>query len=90
MRVEAADGEKQVLHRLAHARLRRVDARDDLRDDEQPRVDVHEREPVAERGVDARVAAVAEPEGEQPQQVLQALLEVRAERDRAEEARLRR
>jgi len=51
LRVLPADAEQQRVHRFAHAHVRRVDASDDLWDDEQPRVDVHRVEALEQRRV---------------------------------------
>ena len=63
---------------------RRRDARDDLRKDDEPHVDVDRVEAIEQRLLHERLAAVAEPEREQTEQILDRI--GRAERNGAEEA----
>ena len=58
------------MHRAAHERRGAVDARDDLRDDREPRVHRDGLDALAHRRVDLGALAVLEPEREQAQDVL--------------------
>eukprot|EP00964_Phaeocystis_antarctica_P135526 scaffold99865_cov75-Phaeocystis_antarctica.AAC.5 len=85
LRVLLGHAVEQGMHRAAHQRRGAVDARDDLRDDGEPRVDGDGVDALTHRGVDLRALAVLEPEREQPQDVLQRHT-LAAQRDGAREA----
>ena len=70
LRVMAADADEQRVDEVADGGGRRVNARDDLRDHHQPRVDAHVLEPLLQRALHLRRRAVVEPQRQQPQDVL--------------------
>mmetsp|Transcript_40692 Transcript_40692/g.104165 ORF Transcript_40692/g.104165 Transcript_40692/m.104165 type:complete len:708 (-) Transcript_40692:575-2698(-) len=67
----AADADEEGVDEVAHGRDAGVDARDDLRDDDQPGVDRDVAKALLQRALHVEVVPVVEPQCEQTQDVLQ-------------------